>query len=140
LALIVDHESKPRGWAKGKGGCDRDWSAAEVSSMELVGDVKGRDCIVFDDMIDSAGRVTKAAKKLKLAGARRVFAFATHGLFLGDAYERIENSELIEVVCVNTVPLSEYRGKVHQLSVAALLAETIRRINKKQSVTSLSDN
>lgn len=160
LAIIVDHESKKRGWEsdeddseeatdskKKKKGSIQDWTEEELEGMELVGDVQGRDCIIFDDMVDSAGRITRAAKKLKLAGARRVFAFTTHGLFLGNAYERIEKSELIEVVCVNTVPLATstvrgvnswvYSNKVHQLSVAALLAEAIRRITEKKSVTKL---
>ncbi|GBG24956.1 Ribose-phosphate pyrophosphokinase [Hondaea fermentalgiana] len=149
LAIIVDHDSKKRGWEKegAKKGDIQDWTAEELEGMELVGEVEGHDCIIFDDMVDSAGRITRAAKKLKLAGARRVFAFTTHGLFLGNAYERIEKSELIEVVCVNTVPLATstvrgvnswvYSNKVHQLSVAALLAESIRRINKKKSVSKL---
>ena len=121
--------------------------AQDLEGMDLVGDVKGSDCIIYDDMVDTGGRITRAAKKLKLAGARRVFAFTTHGLFLGNAYERIEKSELIEVVCVNTVPLATssaggvnswvYSNKIHQLSVAALLAEAIRRINKKKSVAGL---
>lgn len=172
LALIVDHASMRRGWeakakaakeaAKGAGATEagaeekpddnsdasRDWLPSELEGMELVGDVAGRDCIIFDDIIDSGGRITRAAKKLKMQGARRVFCFATHGLFLGHANERIDHSELIEVVCVNTVPLATsttrgvrswvYSNKVHQLSIAALLAETIRRINKKKSVSNLS--
>ena len=159
LALIVDHHALPRGWDKmasekttpGKGEKKpqdlEDWKEADLLGLDLVGDVKGRDCIIFDDMIDTGGRVTRAAKKLKMQGARRVFAFATHGLFLGNAYERIDRSELIEVVCVNTVPLATqtaagvntwvYSNKVHQLSVAALLAEAIRRIEKKESVATL---
>jgi len=156
LAVIVDHNSKKRGWEEDQGDVDaavnlntiNDWTFQQLEGIELVGDVTGKDVIIFDDMIESGARITRAAKKLKLAGARRVFAFATHGLFLGKAYERIEKSDLIEVVCVNTVPLRTinvggvnswvYSNKVHQLSVAALLAEAIRRIHKKQSVTELA--
>jgi len=148
LALIVDHNAKSRGWEKEqKDSTINDWTEEQLEGMDLVGDVNGCDCIIFDDMVDSGGRLTRAAKKLKLQGARRVFAFATHGLFLGNAYTRIEKSDLIEVVCVNTTPLATsttrgvnswvYSNKVHQLSVAALLAEAIRRINKKQSVAKL---
>jgi ribose-phosphate pyrophosphokinase len=125
----------------------QEWTPEAIKSMELVGDVKGRDCIIFDDLVDSAGRITKAAAKLKAAGARRIFAFATHGLFTGRAIERIEKSELIEVACSNTLPHASGRvggvttwemcGKVHHLSVGALLAEAIRRINEKESISEL---
>lgn len=119
----------------------------DLNTIELVGDVKGCDCVIYDDMVDSARSITRCARKLKAAGARRVFAFVTHGLFLGKAYERIEKSELIEVVCVNTLPLRventggvsswNYCSKVHQLSVAALLAESIRNIHNKESISVL---
>ena len=148
LAVIVDHNARDRGWQlKSSDNFEKEISDAEIDAMELVGSVKGKDCVIYDDMVDSAGRITKGARKLKKAGARRVFAFSTHGLFLGNAYERIERSELIEVVCVNTLPLQttnvggvsswSYCSKVHQLSCGALLAEAIRRIHQKQSLSGL---
>ena len=140
LAIIVDLHAKKRGWERShekKG--SKDWSDEEIDAMDLVGDVVGKDCIVVDDLVDTAGRVTRAAAKLKKAGARRVFAYATHGLFLGDAFGRIERSELVEVVCVNTVPLdaNEASSKIQQLSIGGLLAETIRRIHENESVSQI---
>ena len=141
LAIIIDLHSKKRGWAakeNAKKG-NSDWTDEEIDAMNLVGDVEGKDCIVVDDIIDTAGRVTRAAAKLKKAGARRVFAYATHGLFLGDAFGRIERSELVEVVCVNTVPLdaNEASSKIQQLSIGGLVAETIRRIHENESVSEI---
>ena len=143
LGVIVDPSPKARGWEKADPS-DDGVSNDEIDAMELVGDVRGRDCIIFDDMVDSGGRITRAAEKLKRAGAKRVFAFVTHGIFSGKALDRIEESPLVELVCVNTLPLPTtqsgsvaYCSKVHQLSVGALLAEAIRRIETKQSVSAL---
>jgi len=140
LAVLIDHNEAKRGSPARS-------EEKNINEMELVGDVAGCDCVIFDDMIDSGRSVTRCTEKLKQLGAKRVFAFATHGLFLSGAYERIEKSDLIEVVCVNTVPLQTtqvagvsswtYSGKIHQLSVAALLAEAIRRIQNKQSLSYL---
>lgn len=114
--------------------------AGEVESMNLVGSVDGSDVIIVDDMIDTAGTLCKAAQELKNNGARRVFAFASHGLFSGPAFNRIKNSCLEEVVTVNTVPLkagAENIPQLKQLSVAPLIAETIDRIHKKKSISRL---
>mmetsp|Transcript_5225 Transcript_5225/g.6949 ORF Transcript_5225/g.6949 Transcript_5225/m.6949 type:complete len:464 (-) Transcript_5225:149-1540(-) len=145
LAVLLDHNQTKRGEAK-----EEDDDYVDANDMELVGDVRGRDCVIFDDMVDSGKSITRCTKKLKQLGAKRVFAFATHGLFLSGAYDRIEKSDLIEVVCVNTIPLQTtqvagvsswtYSSKIHQLSVAALLAEAIRRIQNKQSLSYLFDN
>jgi ribose-phosphate pyrophosphokinase len=91
-------------------------------------------------MIDTAGTLVKAADVLKERGAKKVFAYCTHAVFSGPAIERIESSKLDEVVITDTIPLSEHGkacGKVRQLSVAFLFAETIRRISDGESVTSL---
>ena len=114
---------------------------ANVSEvMHVIGDIEGRNCVVMDDMIDTAGTLVKAAEVLKERGARRVFAYCTHPIFSGPAIERITRSQLDEVVITNTIPLSdEARAckKVRQLSVAFVFAETMRRISDGESVASL---
>lgn len=114
--------------------------ANEISQMDLVGSVDGKDCILVDDMIDTAGTLCKAAEELKKAGARRVFAFASHGLFSGPANDRILASDLDEVVVANTIPLNEEtmkNPKIVHVSVAPLLGEAIARIHAKTSVSKL---
>ena len=114
---------------------------ANVSEvMHVIGDVEGRNCVIMDDMIDTAGTLVKAAEVLKERGAKSVYAYCTHAVFSGPAIERIEQSQIDEVVVTDTIPLSEPGnrcGKVRQLSVAFLFAETIRRISDGESVTSL---
>ena len=120
---------------------DKRRAAANVSEvMHVIGEIDGRNCVVMDDMIDTAGTLVKAAEVLKERGARSVFAYCTHPVFSGPAIERIRKSKLDEVVITNTIPLSaEAKGcsKIRQLSVAFLFAETIRRISDGESVTSL---
>ena len=111
---------------------------AEV--MNVIGDVEGRNCVIMDDMIDTAGTLVKAAEVLKERGARNVYAYCTHPVFSGPAVERISASQIDEVVISNTIPLSDAAKacpKIRQLSVAFLFAETIRRISDGESVTSL---
>jgi ribose-phosphate pyrophosphokinase len=114
---------------------------ANVSEvMNVIGEVDGRNCVIMDDMIDTAGTLVKAADVLKERGAKRVYAYCTHPVFSGPAIERITGSQLDEVVITNTIPLNEAGmacTKVRQLSVAFLIAETIRRISDGESVTSL---
>ena len=114
---------------------------ANVSEvMHVIGEIEGRNCVVMDDMIDTAGTLVKAAEVLKERGAKRVFAYCTHPIFSGPAIDRIAASQLDEVVITNTIPLSDKAiacKKVRQLSVAFLFAETIRRISDGESVTSL---
>jgi len=108
--------------------------------MHVIGETEGRNCVIMDDMIDTAGTLVKAAEVLKERGAKRVYAYCTHPVFSGPAIERITNSQLDEVVITNTIPLSEAAlasKKIRQLSVAFLFAETIRRISDGESVTSL---
>ncbi|AKJ27725.1 ribose-phosphate pyrophosphokinase [Caldimonas brevitalea] len=114
---------------------------ANVSEvMHVIGEIEGRNCVIMDDMIDTAGTLVKAAEVLKERGAKSVYAYCTHPVFSGPALERIKSSQLDEVVITNTIPLSEAAkpiGKIRQLSVAFLFAETIRRISDGESVTSL---
>ncbi len=114
---------------------------ANVSEvMHVIGDIDGRNCVIMDDMIDTAGTLVKAAEVLKDRGAKSVYAYCTHPVFSGPAVERIKNSALDEVVITNTLPLSDAGKackKIRSLSVAFLFAETIRRISDGESVTSL---
>ncbi len=108
--------------------------------MHLIGDVRGKVAILLDDMVDTAGTLTKAAKALKDNGAKSIFACASHGVLSGPAIDRINESEIEEIVLTDTIPLSgkqELCPKVRVLSVAALLAEAIRRIHQDESVSSL---
>jgi ribose-phosphate pyrophosphokinase len=120
---------------------DKRRAAANVSEvMHVIGEIEGRNCVIMDDMIDTAGTLVKAAEVLKERGAKSVYAYCTHAVFSGPAIERIEKSALDEVVITNTIPLSDQAKackKIRQLSVAFLFAETIRRITDGESVTSL---
>jgi ribose-phosphate pyrophosphokinase len=114
---------------------------ANVSEvMNVIGETEGRNCVIMDDMIDTAGTLVKAADVLKARGAKSVYAYCTHAVFSGPAIERIRSSMLDEVVITNTIPMTDAAKvcpKVRQLSVAFLFAETIRRISDGESVTSL---
>jgi ribose-phosphate pyrophosphokinase len=114
---------------------------ANVSEvMHVIGEIDGRNCVIMDDMIDTAGTLVKAAEVLKDRGAKHVYAYCTHAVFSGPAIDRISKSHLDEVVITNTIPLSDAGkacSKIRQLSVAFLFAETIRRISDGESVTSL---
>jgi ribose-phosphate pyrophosphokinase len=120
---------------------DKRRSAANVAEvMHVIGEIEGRNCVIMDDMIDTAGTLVKAADVLKERGAQSVYAYCTHAVFSGPAIERIATSALDEVVITNTIPLSDGAKacrKIRQLSVAFLFAETIRRISDGESVTSL---
>ena len=107
--------------------------------MYLIGDVKNKDVVVIDDMIDTAGTLIQAVEAVKREGARRVLACAVHGVLSGPALKRIEESPLEEVIITNSVPLTPGKAspKVHVLSVAPLLAEAIRRIHDEESVSTL---
>jgi ribose-phosphate pyrophosphokinase len=115
---------------------------ANVSEvMHVIGEIDGRNCVIMDDMIDTAGTLVKAAEVLKERGAKHVYAYCTHPVFSGPAIERLaKGTALDEVVVTNTIPLADTaRGcaKIRQLSVAPLIAETISRIAKGESVMSL---
>jgi ribose-phosphate pyrophosphokinase len=115
---------------------------ANVSEvMHVIGDIDGRNCVIMDDMIDTAGTLVKAAEVLKDKGAKKVYAYCTHPIFSGPAIERIaKGNALDEVVVTNTIPLSPMAlecKKIRQISVANLIAETIQRIANGESVMSL---
>jgi ribose-phosphate pyrophosphokinase len=113
-------------------------NVAEV--MHLIGDVRDKIAIILDDMIDTAGTLTQAARALKENGASAIYACATHGVLSGPAIERINNSDIEEIVLTDTIPLGDKEQqsvKVRMLSVADLLAEAIRRIHEDESVSSL---
>ncbi|MDZ7591603.1 MAG: ribose-phosphate pyrophosphokinase [Rubrivivax sp.] len=120
---------------------DKRRPTANVSEvMHVIGEIEGRNCVIMDDMIDTAGTLVKAAEVLKERGARSVYAYCTHPVFSGPAVERLRASQIDEVVVTNTIPLSDEAkacAKVRQLSVAFLFAETMRRISDGESVTSL---
>jgi ribose-phosphate pyrophosphokinase len=108
--------------------------------MHVIGEVEGKTCVLIDDMVDTAGTLCQAARVLKERGAERVVAYITHAVLSGSAVERIESSVLDELVVTDTIPLREEAQKsrrIRQLSVAELLAETLRRISQAESVSSL---
>ena len=115
---------------------------ANVSEvMHVIGDIDGRNCVIMDDMIDTAGTLVKAAEVLKERGAKKVYAYCAHPIFSGPAIDRIaKGSALDEVVVTNTIPLSQAAAacpKIRQLTVAPLLAKTIQRMAYGESVMSL---
>ncbi len=112
----------------------------ESKVMNIIGEVEGRSCVLIDDMVDTAGTLCQAAQALKDEGAVRVVAYITHPVLSGAAIERIEKSVLDELVVTDTIPLSDAARackRIRQLTVAGLLAETIRRISDDDSVSSL---
>jgi ribose-phosphate pyrophosphokinase len=114
--------------------------ANESEVMNIIGEVEGKSCVLVDDLVDTAGTLCHAAKALKEVGATRVVAYITHAVLSGPAVERIEGSDLDELVCTDTIPLRDAARKsrkIRQLSVAGLLAETMRRIRDEESVSSL---
>ncbi|MGQ0428642.1 MAG: ribose-phosphate diphosphokinase [Gammaproteobacteria bacterium] len=114
--------------------------ANESQVMNIIGDVRGKSCVLVDDLVDTAGTLCQAAQALKDEGALRVVAYITHPVLSGSAVERISTSALDELVVTDTIPLSEQAKKckrIRVLSVAELLAETMRRIRDEESVSSL---
>jgi ribose-phosphate pyrophosphokinase len=108
--------------------------------MHIIGDVEGRSCVLIDDLVDTAGTLCQAANALKEHGAAKVKAYITHPVLSGPAVENIENSQLDELVVTNTIPLSpeaQACNRIRAVSLAEMLAETIRRINNDESVSSL---
>lgn len=114
--------------------------ANESQVMHIIGDVAGRDCVIVDDIVDTAGTLCKAAGALKEHGARRVVAYCTHAVLSGPAVDNIMASQLDELVVTDTIPLSAAAaasGKIRQLTISALLAETVRRINNEESISAM---
>ena len=114
--------------------------ANEAEVMNIIGDVADRDCILVDDMIDTAGTLCKAADALKARGAKRVYAYATHPIFSGKAVTNIKNSAIDEIVVCDTIPLTaEVKAlkNVRQLTLSGMLAEAIRRISNEESISAM---
>ena len=112
--------------------------ANESEVMNIIGDVEGKDVIMIDDMVDTAGTMVKAASALKAKGATSVMACCTHPVLSGPAFERIENGELDELVVTNTIPIKNNScSKIKVLSTAKMLGEVIRRVYNNESVNSL---
>jgi len=116
--------------------------ANESQVMNLIGEVDGRTCLLVDDMVDTAGTLCKAADALKERGATKVVAYCTHAVLSGGALENIRNSQLDELVITDTIPLSDEArniDKIRQLTIADLLAESIRRVSNEESISALFD-
>jgi ribose-phosphate pyrophosphokinase len=111
--------------------------ANEVNSMSVIGNVKGKDVIIVDDMIDTAGTITKAANLMKSVGAKSVRAFAAHGVLSGPAIERIEKSELEEVYFTDSIQPKNSCDKIKYITIAGAFGEAIKRVYKNQSISSL---
>jgi len=114
--------------------------ANEAQVMHIIGDVTDRTCIIVDDMVDTAGTLCKAAEALKQFGAKKVVAYCTHPVLSGAAIENIKNSELDELVVTDTIPLTDDAkslGNIRQLTLAGLLAESIRRVNNEESISAM---
>ncbi len=109
----------------------------EIGNMTVIGDVEGKDVIIVDDMIDTAGTITKAANLMKRQGAKSVRAFAAHGVLSGPAIERIENSELEEVYFTDSIYREHSCDKIKYITVSGALGEAIRRVYKNQTISSL---
>ncbi len=110
--------------------------ANEVASMQIIGDVKGKNVVLLDDMVDTAGTITKAADIMMEAGANSVRAIASHCVMSGPASDRVQESALEEMVFTDSIPYSNGCAKVKQLSIADMFAETIRRVEENESISS----
>ena len=110
--------------------------ANEVESMQIIGDVKGKNVVLIDDMIDTAGTITVAADVMKNAGAISVRALASHAVMSGPATERVQASSIEEIVFTDSIPYTQRCSKIKQLSVADMFAETIRRVINNESISS----
>ncbi|MGL1888575.1 MAG: ribose-phosphate pyrophosphokinase [Reichenbachiella sp.] len=118
--------------------CDKHRKRAnEIASMQVIGDVTGKNVILVDDIIDTAGTLTKAANLLKEKGAKSVRAFCTHAILSGKAYENVEASELEELVVTDSIPLKGSTNKIQVASMASLFADAIKRIHTNESISTL---
>jgi len=120
---------------------DKRRPAANVAQvMHIIGDVKGRDCIIVDDMIDTGGTLCKAAEALKEHGARKIYAYATHAVFSGSAVTNVANSVIDEFIVTDSIPLSpemKATGKVKLLSLDSMMAEALRRVSNEESISAM---
>lgn len=111
--------------------------------MHIIGEPKGRDCLIVDDIVDTAGTLCTAAAELKKNGAHKVIAYITHPVLSGPAVDNINHSELDEIIVTNTIPLSEAAKaspKIRQLDLSAILAKTIKRVNGEDSLSSMFED
>ena len=118
-------------------------TANEAQIMHIIGDVNGKSCLIVDDMVDTAGTLCKAADALKDHGATKVVAYCTHPVLSGPAIQNIEGSNLDSLVVTDTIPLNEKARScknIRQLSMAKLLAESIRRVSNEESISAMFDN
>lgn len=118
-------------------------TANEAQIMHIIGDVNGKSCLIVDDMVDTAGTLCKAADALKDHGATKVVAYCTHPVLSGPAIQNIEGSNLDSLVVTDTIPLNEKAKScknIRQLSMAKLLAESIRRVSNEESISAMFDN
>ena len=107
-----------------------------ISHMELIGDVTGKNVILVDDMVDTAGTLTKAADLMMERGAKSVRAICTHPILSGNAYERIENSKLEQLIVTDSIPLTQKSNKIKVVSCAKLFAEVMTRVHHNKSISS----
>lgn len=107
-----------------------------ISHMELIGDVEGKNVVLVDDMVDTAGTLTKAADLMMERGALSVRAITTHGLLSGDAYKKIEKSKLLELIVTDSIPIKKENGKVKVLTCADLFADVMHRVHHNTSISS----
>jgi len=118
-------------------------SGSEVEAQEIIGDVRGRNILMFDDIISTAGTICSAATLIKERGAEKVYVGATHGIFAAQALDRLSQAPIDQVVVTNTIPQNETSkkiGNIKVLSVAAMLGEAIKRIHRNESVSNLFNN
>jgi ribose-phosphate pyrophosphokinase len=121
--------------------CDKHRKRAnEIASMQVIGDVEGKDVVLVDDLADTAGTISKAANLIKDKGANSVRAICTHPILSGKAYENIENSALEELIVSDTIQLKQENAKIKVLTVAGLFAQAIRNVHDYQSISSLFIN
>ena len=110
--------------------------ANKISHMELIGDVTGKNVVLVDDMVDTAGTLTKAADLMMERGALSVKAICTHPILSGNAYERIENSNLDELIVTDTIPLTKESTKIKVLTCSNLFADVMHRVHNNNSISS----
>lgn len=118
--------------------CDKHRKRAnEIASMQVIGDVEGKDVVLVDDMVDTAGTISKAATIIKEKGANSVRAIATHGVLSGNAHKNIEESALEELIITDTIPQKQGSSKIKVLTVADMFAKAIRKVHDHESISAL---
>ncbi|MEM6735699.1 MAG: ribose-phosphate pyrophosphokinase [Bacteroidota bacterium] len=118
--------------------CDKHRKRAnEIASMQVIGDVRGKDVVLVDDLVDTAGTMSKAGTIIKKKGAKSVRAIATHGVLSGEAHQKIEESALEELIITDTIPQKSGSSKIKVLTVAELFAKAIKKIHNHESISSL---